>query len=114
MAEKFVILYENDICEGVFDTLADAEEYILSIAEEAAYEDFLREIMCGHVVQWRRGEGTQYAYDTPEEWFNKWNLEDWGEVWLITGESQRRQTIYSAMLSYFAEYDEILKAPYFN
>ena len=114
MAEKFVVLYENDTCEGVFDTLSDAEEYILSVAEEAAYEDFLREIMCGHVVYWRPGEEAQYAYDTPEEWFNKWNLKEWGEVWLITGESQPRQTIYSAMLGYFSEYDEILTAPYFN
>ena len=55
MAEKFVVLYENDVCEGVFDTLADAEEYILSIAEEAAYENFLSEIMYGHVVYWRPG-----------------------------------------------------------
>ena len=114
MAEKFVVLYENDICEGVFDTLADAEEYIFSVAEEAAYEDFLSEIMCGHVVYWRPGEEAQYAYDTPDEWFSKWNLKDLEDVWLITGESQPRQTTYSAMLSYFSEYDEILKAPYFN
>ena len=114
MAEKFVVLYENDICKGVFDTLANAEEYILSVAEEAAYVDFLGAILCGHVVNWQPGEEIQYAYDTPEEWFNQWNLKDLEDVWLITGESQPRQTIYSAMLSYFVEYDEILEAPYFN
>ena len=114
MAEKFVVMYDSDICEGVFDTLADAEEYILSIAEEAVYHDFLRAVMCGHVVYWRPDEEAQYAYNTPEEWFNEWNLKDLEDVQLITGESQPRQTIYSAILSYFSEYDEILKAPYFN
>lgn len=114
MAEKFVVMYDSDICEGVFDTLADAEEYILSIAEEAVYHDFLRAVMCGHVVYWRPDEEAQYAYNTPEEWFNEWNLKDLEDVWLITGEPQPRQTIYSAILSYFSKYDEILKAPYFN
>ena len=114
MAEKFVVLYENDICKGVFDTLANAEEYILSVAEEAAYVDFLGAILCGHVVHWRPGEEIQYAYDTPEVWFNQWNLIDLEDVWLITGEAQPRQTIYSAMLSYFAGSYNIFEAPYFD
>ena len=114
MAEKFVVLYENDTCEGIFDTLADAEECILSIAEEAVYHDFLWAVMCSHVINWRPGEEAQYIYYTPEEWFNKWNLKDLEDVWLITGESQPRQTTYSAMLSFFVEYDEIYAAPYFD
>ena len=81
---KYVVMYD-DYCEIIFDTQADAEEYILSIAEEAVYEVFLQ------------------CYE-PEEWFDKWRLEDLSDVWVGgTTKRQPRQTTYSAMLGYFAD-----------
>ena len=113
MTSKFIVMYDNEICEGVFDTLTDAEEYILSIAEEAVYLDFLRETTQGYVTYWHPGEEAQYGYDTPEDWFNQWRLEDLEDMWPINDTPRPRQTAYSAMLDHFAN-DEIFEVPYFN
>lgn len=45
MSTKFVICYEES-CLAIVATRADAEEYILSLAEEAIYEDYLAEMLC--------------------------------------------------------------------
>lgn len=99
---KYVIMYD-DSCEIILDTLTDAEEYILSIAEEAAYEDFLADIMFSH-ASFFVGNDMIDKYHEPEEWFDQWRLEDLSDVWVGgTTKRQPRQTSYSAMLGYFAE-----------
>ena len=59
---KFIVLWEED-CEGIFDIRGDAEEYILSLAEEMAYEHFL-----GY-------------YNSIEDWLNTWKLENLENFW---------------------------------
>ena len=113
MAEKFVILYEGSDCEGIFDIEADAEEYILSLAEEAVYEDFLGYIMFPRNI-WVRDEPEKWM--TAEDYFDMWKLEDLEDIWMIVGNRYRRvprQTSYSAMLSHFVEDYGIVKAHYF-
>lgn len=41
---KFVVCYEEK-CLVIVATRADAEEYILSLAEESVYEDYLYELL---------------------------------------------------------------------
>ena len=114
MAEKFVVLYEYSDCEGIFDTEADAEEYILSLAEEAAYEDFLEYIMFPRNI-WVRDEPEKWM--TAEDYFKMWKLKDLEDVWVNVGNGYRsvpRQTITSAMLSDFVEDFGIVKAYHFE
>lgn len=113
MAEKFVVLYECSNCEGIFDTETDAEEYILSLAEEAAYEDFLRYIMFPRNI-WVRDEPEKWM--TIKEYFDMWKLEDLEDVWMYEDgyyRSVSRQTSYSAMLKDFGEDFGIWKTYYF-
>lgn len=113
MAEKFAVLYECSDCSGIFDTDADAEEYILSLAEEAVYEDFLEYIMFPRNI-WVRDEPEKWM--TAEDYFDMWKLEDLEDVWMIVNDRYckvPRQTSYSAMLSFFAENYGIWKAHYF-
>lgn len=113
MAEKFVVLYECSSCEGIFDIEADAEEYILSLAEEAAYEDFLRYIMFPRNI-WVRDEPEKWM--TAEDYFNMWKLEDMEDIWMYENgyyRSAPRQTSYSAMLGSFVEDFSIVKVHHF-
>ena len=112
MAEKFVVLYDEN-CEGIFDTLADAEEYVLSIAEESAYEDFLAEIMFPTNIFERGKLVKEDVWMTAEEYFSYWNLKDLADVW-IGHRPQPRQTVYSAMLANYVEEFIIMSAPYFG
>ena len=94
---KFIALWEED-CEGIFDTRGDAEEYILSVAEESAYEDFL-------------------CYDNIKDWLYTWRLENLEDVWkrFSNGGYKKvpRQTSKSAILSYFSEGWHIQECNYF-
>lgn len=108
---KYVVMYD-DYSEMIFDTLADAEEYILSIAEEGAYEDFLGDITFSH-SSFFVGNDMVDKYHEPEEWFDGWRLEDLSDVWVGgTTKRQPRQTAYSAMLGYFAEDWQIEETKY--
>ena len=111
MTEKFVVLYDED-CYGIFDTRADAEEYILSIAEESAYEDFLSEIMFPKNIFERGKLVKEDIWMTIDKYFSYWKLEDLDGVW-IGHRPQPRQTVYSAMLASYVEEFIIMKAPYF-
>ena len=113
MAEKFVVLYEYSDCDGVFDIESDAEEYILSLAEEAAYEDFLEYTMFPRNI-WVRDEPEKWM--TAEDYFKMWKLEDLEDVWINVGNGYRsvpRQTITSAILGQFVEDYSIVKAHHF-
>lgn len=113
MAEKFVVLYEGD-CDGVFNSEADAAEYLLSIAEEAVYEDFLEFIMFPR-NKWKLwvGAETEEEWASAEQYFDVWKLEDLEDVWTNTGRVPR-QTSYSAMLSNFTEDWVIQTVHYFD
>lgn len=99
IVDKYVVMYEDsNCCLGIFDTEADAEEYILSWAEEGLYENFLFDTAAT-------------IWCTIEEWFDTWKLEDLMPFW--TGEIFiPRQTSYSMMLNDFSESLIIRKCPY--
>lgn len=84
---------------GICNTHADAEELVLSMAEEAAYYDYCEEILFGK----RRLTTKQY--------FNyMWAQEGMDEIWTMdnngTWHQVKRQTSWSAILD-AALHDEI-------
>ena len=87
---KYVVGYD-EMAEVIAETRADAEEYILSVAEEYAYEDYASEVLC-------------YGM-TAEEWFAEFRAraED-------TADHRKRwgrkpyETLSGFLLTYFGEY----------
>ena len=93
-------LVSDEYCNfGICSTRADAEELILSIAEEAAYYDYCEEIICGKKQM------------TTEQYFNYiWALEDLEGIWTMDDNGKwhqvNRQTSWSAILD-AALHDEL-------
>ena len=87
---KYVVGYD-EMVDVVANTRADAEEYILSVAEEYAYEDYASEVLC-------------YGM-TAEEWFSEFRAraEDAADNRKCWGRAPY-ETLSGFLLTYFGEY----------
>lgn len=87
---KYLVGYD-EMADVIAETRADAEEYILSIAEEYAYEDYASEVLC-------------YGM-TAEEWFAEFraraeDASDLRKRW----DRRPYETLSGFLLTYFGEY----------
>ena len=93
-------LVSDEYCNfGICSTRADAEELILSMAEEAAYDDYCEEILFGKKRL------------TTKQYFNyMWAKEGMDEIWVVDENGKlrqvNRQTFWSAILD-AALHDEL-------
>ena len=87
---KYLVGYD-EMADVIAETRADAEEYILSIAEEYAYEDYASEVLC---------------YDmTAEEWFSEFRTRVADASYLRKRWGRRPyETLSGFILTYFGEY----------
>ena len=87
---KYLISYDETV-EAIAETRADAEEYILSIAEEYVYEDYASEVL--------------YYGMTTEDWFSEFraraeDASDLRKRW----DRRPYETFSGFLLTYFGEY----------
>lgn len=89
----------DDVIEVIVNTKADAEEYVLSLAEEEAYENYLTEV---------------YYYYKDLKSFS----EEWTEQMIATNDYRKQypfpirsfSTLYGFLLNYHGEYYHITEA----
>ena len=91
---KYLVGYE-ECADVIANTRADAEEYILSLAEENAYEEYAGEVLI-------------YGMTT-EEWFSEYRVkaEDVADYRKRWGGRPPYQTLSGYILTFYGEYYHI-------
>ena len=93
MKTKWVVS-DDEMIFGIFDTEADAEEFIFSMAEEMAYDNYVEEVMLG----------TGGVAMTTEQYIQTHAaMKNFDDCWILDSATNRwtrvnRQTVYSYIL----------------
>ena len=91
---KFVIEYEDSV-EVIVNTRADAEEYILSLAEDGAYDEYTGDLLYYNVPHNEFMENYREHMDAVNAYRRRWSV----------AYGQRTfQTLYGFMLNYHGEH----------